>query len=114
MNNRYVQQFKKGALEMILLALIAQKEAYGYEIIAKLNQGGAAVLGYAREGTVYPILYRLEESGLIQSRLAPSAANGGSKKYYSITQSGRETLRELTDFWQKYAACVEGFLHNAL
>ena len=99
---------------MILLALIAEKETYGYEIIAKLNQGGAAVLGYAREGTVYPILYRLEESGLIQSRLAPSAANGGSKKYYSNTQSGRETLRELTDFWQKYAACVEGFLHNAL
>ena len=44
MNNRYVQQFKKGALEMILLALITEKETYGYEIIAKLNQGGAAVL----------------------------------------------------------------------
>ena len=57
MNNRYVQQFKKGALEMILLALIAEKETYGYEIIAKLNQGGAAVLGYAREGTVYPSLW---------------------------------------------------------
>ena len=114
MDSRYVQQFKKGSLEMILLCLIAEKETYGYEIITQLNRGGGAVLGYAREGTVYPILYRLQEAGLLQCRMAPAAANGGSKKYYSITQSGRETLRELTDFWQKYAACVEGFLHNAL
>ena len=110
MDNRYVQQFKKGALEMILLALIAEKETYGYEIIAKLNQGGAAVLGYAREGTVYPILYRLEESGLIQSRLAPSAANGGSKKYYSLTKKGNETLQELIAFWEQYAECVSSFI----
>ena len=59
MENRYVQQFKKGSLEMILLCLIAKKETYGYEMITKLNDNGAAVLGYAKEGTVYPILYRL-------------------------------------------------------
>lgn len=48
MEGRYVQQFKKGALEMILLCLIAQKETYGYEILTQLNQRGGAVLGYAR------------------------------------------------------------------
>lgn len=53
MENRYVQQFKKGSLEMILLCLIARKETYGYEIITELNTGSAAVLGYAREGTVF-------------------------------------------------------------
>lgn len=60
MDSRYVQQFKKGSLEMILLCLIAKKETYGYEIITELNNNGAAVLGYAKEGTVYPILYRLQ------------------------------------------------------
>lgn len=85
MDNRYVQQFKKGSLEMILLCLIGRKETYGYEIITELNNS-ASVLGYAKEGTIYPILYRLQEAELIQCRLAPAAANGGSKKYFCLLE----------------------------
>lgn len=112
MKGKYIQQFKKGSLEMILLCLIAQKETYGYEILTQLNQQGGGVLGYAREGTIYPILYRLQEQGLVKTRLAPAAANGGSKKYYSLTDKGRETLEELAAFWREYAACVDGFLQR--
>lgn len=54
MEGKYLQQFKKGSLEMILLCLIAQKETYGYELLTQLNEHGAGVLGYAREGTIYP------------------------------------------------------------
>lgn len=110
MNNKYVQQFKKGSLEMILLCLIAKKETYGYEIITELNNNGASVLGYAKEGTVYPILYRLQEADFIKCRIAPAAANGGSKKYYSITEKGSETLLELINFWQRYTVCVNSFI----
>ena len=113
MDRRYVQQFKKGSLEMILLCLIAKKETYGYEIITELNNNGAAVLGYAKEGTVYPILYRLQEADLIQCRIAPAAANGGSKKYYSLTTKGHETLKELIFFWQKYTDCVNNFIGDS-
>ena len=109
MDNRYVQQFKKGSLEMILLSLIGRKETYGYEIITELNSS-AAVLGYAKEGTIYPILYRLQEAELIQCRLAPSAANGGLKKYYSLTPKGKEVLQELIMFWASYTDCVNGFI----
>lgn len=109
MENRYVQQFKKGSLEMILLAFIGCRETYGYEIITELNKS-ASVLGFAKEGTVYPILYRLQEAGLIQCRLAPAAANGGSKKYYSLTPRGKEILEELMAFWQGYTDCINGFL----
>ena len=56
MDNRYVQQFKKGSLEMILLCLIGRRETYGYEIITELNDSAASVLGYARQGTMYPIM----------------------------------------------------------
>ena len=101
MDNKYVQQFKKGSLEMILLSLIGRKETYGYEIITELNSS-ASVLGYAKEGTIYPILYRLQEAELIQCRLAPAAANGGSKKYYSLTPKGKEVLQELIMFWASY------------
>ena len=97
MNNKYVQQFKKGSLEMILLCLIGRKETYGYEIITELNNS-ASVLGYAKEGTIYPILYRLQEAELIKCRLAPAAANGGSKKYYSLTDKGRNLIYELILF----------------
>ena len=113
MDSRYVQQFKKGSHEMILMCLIAKKETYGYEIITELNNNGAAVLGYAKEGTVYPILYRLQEADLIQCRIAPAAANGGSKKYYSLTTKGHETLKELIFFWQKYTDCVNNFIGDS-
>ena len=109
MNNKYVQQFKKSPLEMILLCLIGRKETYGYEIITELNNS-ASVLGYAKEGTIYPILYRLQEAKLIRCRLAPAAANGGSKKYYSLTDKGREVLNELISFWSNYENCVNGFI----
>lgn len=110
LTEKYVQQFKKGSLEMILLCLIARRETYGYEIISELNRRGADILGYAREGTIYPILYRLQEAGLIRCRLAPATANGGQKKYYALTEQGRETLSEMAAFWQVYTACVNGFL----
>ena len=112
MDSRYVQQFKKGSLEMILLCLIAKRETYGYEIITELNNNGASVLGYAKEGTVYPILYRLQQAELIKCRIAPAAANGGSKKYYSLTEKGKETLTELVTFWENYTECVNGFIRS--
>lgn len=109
-DNKYVQQFKKGSFEMVLLCLIAKKETYGYEIITELNEAGGKIFGYAKEGTIYPILYRLQNANLIQCRLAPSQANGGSKKYYSLTEKGRETLQELISFWRSYIVCVDNFI----
>ena len=58
---------------MILLCLIGRKETYGYEIITELNNS-ASVLGYAKEGTIYPILYRLQEAELIKCRSRSQSA----------------------------------------
>ena len=113
MEGKYLQQFKKGSLEMILLCLIAKKETYGYEIITELNQHGAKVLGFAKEGTVYPILYRLQQADLISCRVAPAVANGGTKKYYSLTSKGKDILLELIAFWREYTACVDDFIQSA-
>lgn len=109
-DSKYIQQFKKGSYEMILLCLIAKKETYGYEIITELNKTGDSIFGYAKEGTIYPILYRLQDAGLVCCRIAPSKANGGLKKYYSLTDKGRETLQELISFWRSYTVCVERFI----
>jgi PadR family transcriptional regulator PadR len=109
-DSKYIQQFKKGSFEMILLCLIAKKETYGYEIITELNETGGKIFGCAKEGTIYPMLYRLQNAGLIQCRIVPSQANGGSKKYYSLTDKGRKTLQELISFWHSYTVCVGRFI----
>lgn len=111
MDAKYMQQFKKGSLEMVLLCLICVRETYGYEIITRLNEAGGGVFGRTREGTVYPVLYRLEKSGLIRSRMAPAPANGGMKKYYAITAQGRLFLAEMTQYWRAYTACVDTFVN---
>lgn len=110
MDNKYVRQFKKGSLEMVLLCLITRGETYGYEILQALNQRGGAIFGGAKEGTIYPILYRLEEVGLIASRL--KTEGGRSRKYYALTDQGREALGELTAFWRDFSRCVDGFLEH--
>ena len=93
---------------MILMCIIGKKETYGYEIITELNKC-ASVLGYAREGTVYPILYRLTDAGFLKTRVAPSAANGGSKKFYSLTDEGRAVLTEQLEFWKDFSNCVDSY-----
>ena len=104
-------QIKRGTLEFCIMSMINQQPTYGYEIITELNNS-ASVLGYAKEGTIYPILYRLQEAELIKCRLAPAAANGGSKKYYSLTDKGRNVLDELILFWSSYENCVNGFIES--
>ena len=55
MEEKYIQQFKKGAYEMILLSLIAQKETYGYAILTEIQKQGGEIFAFAKEGTIYPI-----------------------------------------------------------
>ena len=110
MDNKYIQQFKKGSLEMVLLSLIYGKETYGYELISRLSKTGGNIFGQPREGTIYPLLYRLQNNGLIESRMVPSPANGSMKKYYSITEKGTETLLEMIQYWDEFSVCVNTFI----
>ena len=112
MDSRYGQQFKKGALELVLLCLIARGETYGYEILTALDRQGGRIFGGAREGSVYPVLYRLEETGLISSRIR--AEGGRSRKYYAITPAGREALARQAEEWRTYAEGVRGVLEGGV
>lgn len=75
MDNRYVQQFKKGSLEMILLCLIGRKETYGYEIITELNNS-ASIFGLCKRGNDLP--YSVSFAG---SRVNPMPISPGSGKW---------------------------------
>lgn len=106
MDNRFMQQIKKGVLDMIVLKLISQKDTYGYELIQQLEKQGNGFFDL-KEGTLYPVLYRLEDSGMIKASWRTGEGRLAPKKYYHITEEGEKAVGEYIDIWKKYVKCVE-------
>ncbi len=88
---------------MCLLAVIAEEPSYGYEMVRKLGRRGLDVVG---EGAIYPVLSRLQKAGHIEGYLVESPG-GPARKYYRITASGRTTLRQWTNDWDRLVAGVQ-------
>lgn len=95
-------QMRKGVLEFCILSILAQKEAYPSEIIEKLKEGKLIVV----EGTLYPLLTRLKNAGLLKYRWEESKS-GPPRKYYELTQVGVEFLKELESTWNNLVHAVE-------
>src|SRR6201997_1295208 len=89
--DRWEAQLRKGALEMAALASLWNGRLYGLEIIRSLESRSQLVLA---EGTIYPILNRLKAEGMLTSEWVEAEA-GHPRKYYTLTASGRERLREM-------------------
>jgi len=90
-------QLLKGVLEGCILGIIAQGETYGYEILSKLDEAGFEDLG---EGTLYPIITRLDKNGYISCRKAKSPL-GPIRKYYSITDDGTAYLESFKASYER-------------
>jgi PadR family transcriptional regulator PadR len=93
-------QFKKGALELCVLSLLAKRDYYGYELVDALEEGVDIA-----EGSVYPLLRRLKEDGLVDTYLQESSG-GPPRKYYRITGQGLTSCRELSAEWKAFVAAV--------
>ena len=89
-------QMRKGLLELCVLSIIAEKEAYPSDIIKKLKEAKLIVV----EGTLYPLLSRLKNSGLLSYNWKESKS-GPPRKYYTITEEGEIFLGSLMDTWQE-------------
>lgn len=111
MQQRFAQQMKKGALDMLVLKLLEREEKYGYQLITELRERtcGAVTL---KEGTLYPILYRLEDAGLVKSRLAAQAKKEPARKYYTITEQGRCALGEMYGIWNEFDGHVRTIMEE--
>ncbi len=90
-------QLLRGVLEGCVLAIIKRGETYGYEIIAKLEASG---FNNIQEGTLYPVLTRLEKKGLITCRKAKSPF-GPIRKYYSISKEGNVYYESFVENFEK-------------
>jgi len=99
-------QFLRGVLDLCLLAVMEEGPAYGYEMTKRLRARGLSIVG---EGSIYPLLGRLERDGLVETRRA--ASNGGPpRKYYSLSGEGEAALRAGVVEWQAARDAVDGVL----
>lgn len=99
-------QLIKGILEGCVLSLIAEEESYGYELLVRLEKSGFEGL---MEGTLYPVLTRLEKKALIACRKEKSPY-GPIRKYYSITDAGRDSLRSFLTNYARVTAAADAIL----
>ena len=100
-------QMRKGILEYCILLIIAQQDAYVPDIISKLKASNMIVV----EGTIYPLLTRLKNTGLLSYRWEESQ-QGPPRKYYSITEQGRDFLKELENSWNELTSAVNSIKEN--
>jgi PadR family transcriptional regulator PadR len=100
---KQITEMLKGTLEGIVLAILATQPAYGYEITARLREQGFADIA---EGTVYALLIRIEQRGLVDVERVPSE-KGPPRKVYSLNASGRDYLDEFWRTWSFLADRLE-------
>jgi PadR family transcriptional regulator PadR len=94
-------QMRKGVLELCILSILSQGDAYPTEIIEKLKDTKLVVV----EGTLYPLLTRLKNTGLLGYRWEESTS-GPPRKYYKLTEIGEQYLKELQLSWQELVDAV--------
>src|ERR1051325_10648202 len=94
-------QMRKGVLELCILSILSQGDAYPTEIIDKLKDTKLVVV----EGTLYPLLTRLKNTGLLGYRWEESTS-GPPRKYYKLTETGEQYLKELQLSWQELVEAV--------
>ncbi|GBR32755.1 putative transcriptional regulator [Kozakia baliensis NRIC 0488] len=97
-------QFKKGVLELCVLAVLARADSYGYDIASQLSE--AIGMG---EGTIYPLMRRMQKDELVSTYFAESPS-GPPRKYYTLTEAGRTSFRMQRNAWEEFAAAVTAVL----
>lgn len=99
-------QFKKGALEMIVLLIIEKEDQYGYALVQQISTHMTIA-----EGTVYPILRRMVKEDKLTTYYKKST-EGPARKYYRITDLGKEQLSQLLDDWDAFTYAVKQFVEG--
>jgi PadR family transcriptional regulator, regulatory protein PadR len=102
------RELRRGTLELVLLRLLAGKQRYGYEMTAELERRSGGVYEL-KEGTLYPVLYRLEKGGLVEAHWEMQE-RGVPRKYYRITVAGRAEMERQAEEWAAFVAVMSALL----
>lgn len=107
---KFIREMNAGTVSLVLLAVLEQADRplYGYEI-AKMLESLSTELAQVKQGTLYPVLRSMERSGLLESQVEPSAS-GPPRRYYSVTEAGREGLEQWKSAWDQIRDFVDTVL----
>lgn len=101
-------QLLKGVLDACVMAVVEEQAVYGYELSQKLQQIGLPDIS---DGTIYPVLLRLQKNGFIRGEMRPSTT-GPNRKYYFLTDKGKLELEQISSEWMQLAQPVSQLLER--
>jgi len=109
---QFTKQIKKGLLELVILKLLNDEDLYGYSLIQKVKEKSNGSLDI-KDGTLYPILYRLEDSDMIKSYWEQiDTTRSKPRKYYKITENGKTTFNEMLHDYIKISKGINLILNS--
>jgi len=100
----YSKELLKGAADTLILSVFAEGEKYGYQVVKELERRSEGFFCF-KEGTLYPILHRLEKQGLLTGHWR-TMPNGSERRYYALTSKGKRALSDKLDEWQTFVRAV--------
>jgi PadR family transcriptional regulator PadR len=100
---------RRGAIEYCVLALLRERERYGFELVRELSAADGLVTS---EGTLYPLLSRLRNEGLVDTTWQESN-QGPPRRYYRLTKKGEKALEVFADQWNRFTSAVDHLLELA-
>jgi|SRR5581483_1976539 len=101
-----IAQLRRGALQYCVLALLAEDERYGFDLVRALGEVEGMVTS---EGTIYPLLGRLRRDGLVETSWRESPS-GPPRRYYSLTADGHAALAAFAREWRRFRDAVDHFV----
>jgi PadR family transcriptional regulator, regulatory protein PadR len=101
-------QMRRGTLQYCVLALLAEEERYGFDLVRALAEADGMVTS---EGTIYPLLSRLRRDGLVESTWQESPS-GPPRRYYRLTEAGRMALEGFKREWDRFRDAVDHFVER--
>ena len=101
--NNWKSQVKKGTLSLVILGALRDTQYYGYELIEEIKKHTEIEIA---EGTLYPLLNRLKEEGLVSSKWVEQGS-GIPRKYYILTKEGSRTLMEMNEYWSNLIKSIK-------
>lgn len=101
-----IAQMRRGTLQYCVLALLVEKERYGFDLVRALGEVDGMVTS---EGTIYPLLSRLRRDGLVETTWRESSA-GPPRRYYRLTKAGRTALEGFRREWSRFRDGVDRFV----
>ena len=107
-DQKWMAQMRRGSLDLCILAILSRGERYGYDIVHAISGPEGLVI---KEGTIYPLLNRLQVEGLVDAEWRPSP-QGPQRKYYTLAPAGERALAEMRTQWDRFAADVARILQG--